>query len=239
MATGPNKNSGNEKTPPLPFANQFGLYVIAGTAILGAIGHAWRPDQIDDKTAMFLALAVVALVIQQISEFSGFGIQFKKLQTDVKDVQAAVSSIEKVAPPGGVLRASSAPIAAAAYSPESGDIYWSDPNRNKFGGKPEQNGYRLSATIRPIAPETSRACRVNFKIESTQSGRLLVGDVKIFLHPTFKRPVYVIDSKNGVAEDAITSWGVFTIGAVVEADNTRLELNLGDVDGGTDAFYDN
>jgi len=237
MATVPDNGSGKQ-SPSLPRFNQLGLYVIAFVAILGAIGHACWPNQVDDKTAMFLALAVVALVIQQISEFSGFGIQFKKLQTDVKDVKAAVNSIEKVAPPGGVLRATSVP-AAAAYSPQSGDIYWSDPNRGKFGGLPERNDYRLSATIQPIAPETSRACRVQFKIESTKPDRPLTGDVKIFLHPTFKRPIYVIDSKNGIAEDAITSYGVFTIGAVVESDGTQLELNLARVIGGTKSFYEN
>jgi hypothetical protein len=239
--SGPNKNSGNEKTPPLPFANQFGLYVIAGVAILGAIGHACWPNQVDDKTAMFLALAVVALVIQQISEFSGFGITFKRLQTEVRNVKTAMSVMEQEVGPGSKRTGVSAPIAAELLEKKSDfPIDPDDPNRDQFGRSRTNNGYKLSATISPAAGRSSAACKVHFKVESTRPERPLTGKVDIYLHPSFGRwAKYDLDAVNGVVEETITSYGVFTIGVEVRQDHTRLELNLKKVKGGTPSFYKN
>lgn len=44
--------------------------------------------------------------------------------------------------------------------------------------------------------------------------------------------------KGGIAEDKIVSYGAFTIGAETDNGQTRLELDLMDVPGGTRSFYE-
>ena len=71
MSQTPDTNSDGHKSNTLPLFNQRGLYAIAVVAILCAVGHGFLPNSFDDKTAMFLAVAVVALVIQQNLEIQG------------------------------------------------------------------------------------------------------------------------------------------------------------------------
>ncbi len=67
-----------------------------------------------------------------------------------------------------------------------------------------------------------------------------VGKVEIYLHPSFGRWAhYKVDAVDGIAQDTITSYGAFTIGAEILEDHTRLELDLTRVDGGTQSFYEN
>ena len=118
------------------------------------------------------------------------------------------------------------------------DKWNTDPNRGKFGGTPEANGRILEAKIEPAAGPRSAACNVVLSVRSTDPANPLVGQVEFYLHPTFgTRAQYDVPVVNGVASDKITSWGVFTVGAVADDGKTRLELNLADVDGGTPKFY--
>ena len=54
--------------------NQYGLIVVAGISVVCAVLHAFFPT-LDEKTAMFLVVAIAALVIHQITKFKGFGSQ--------------------------------------------------------------------------------------------------------------------------------------------------------------------
>jgi hypothetical protein len=244
MADAPETNSGKEK-PPLPLVNQIGLYAIAGVAVLCAVGHAIWHDNIDDKTAMFLAVAVVALVIQQITKFKGFGIEFEKtvdkLQADVRSVKTAMTVMEREVGPGSKASSLGHP-SVIELMPKKSDfpVDPDDPNKNQFDRAPENNDYKLSATISPAAGRSSAACKVHFKVESIRADRPLTGKVDVYLHPSFGRwAKYDLDAVNGVAQDTITSYGVFTIGVEVRQDHTRLELDLKRIDGGTPCFYEN
>ena len=93
--------------------------------------------------------------------------------------------------------------------------------------------------IRPAAGPKSSRCKIRIRIESTDPARPLSGVVTLYLHPTFGEWArYDLDVAGGVAEDEITSYGAFTIGAVADDGATRLELDLSDVDGGTARFYE-
>jgi hypothetical protein len=118
------------------------------------------------------------------------------------------------------------------------DVDSNDPNKNQFGSSPVSNGRKLTASIQPIAGPRSSLCRVNIRIVSTDQSRPLEGPVKLFLHPTFGRgATYDVEVKDGVAQDTIDSYGAFTIGAQMDNGQTRLELDLMDVQGGTVQFY--
>jgi hypothetical protein len=237
-------SANDDKAPALPRTNQMGLYAIAGGAILCAVGHGLAPAAFDDKTAMFLAVAIVALVIQQISKFKGFGVEFEKavgrLQADVRNVKTAVNVMEKEVGPGRKNSVIGRPDLVALAEKAHDEIDPDDPNKGQFGGSPENNGYKLSARIEPLAGKSSAACAVHFQVVSTRSDRPLTGKVDVFLHPTFGRwAKYDLDVLRGVAADTITSYGAFTIGVVIRQDQTRLELDLMSVPGGTKSFYAN
>jgi hypothetical protein len=239
----------NDENQQKEFAklNQFGLFVVAGISVVCALLHGFFPNRLDEKTAMFLAVAVVALVIHQITKFKGFGIEVEKavkqLKVDVRSVESAVGDLEKDVGPGS--KTAIAPSAAAPLVIEAADttnerfVNPDDPNKGQFGGLPESNGRRLTATIEPISGPKSSRCRVKIRVVSTDPARPLIGKVKLHLHPTFGQWwSYDLDAKGGVAEENISSYGAFTIGAEADDGKTRLELDLMDVPGGTKRFYE-
>lgn len=123
---------------------------------------------------------------------------------------------------------------------QEGDDSWnSDPNRGKFGGSSVSNGRVLEAVITPAVNAQSAACDVVISVKSTDpKEKPLKGRVEFFLHPTFGRwKRYQVNVKQGAAQDRITSWGVFTVGAIADDGKTKLELNLREVPGGTRKFY--
>jgi hypothetical protein len=118
------------------------------------------------------------------------------------------------------------------------DEWDSDPNKGLFGGSSQTHGRKLSAQIKPAASHRSAACKIHISVASTDDNKPLTGKVRFYLHPTFGRwRKYDVAVKNGMAEDDITSWGAFTIGVEADDGNTRLELDLSDVRGGTEKFY--
>lgn len=118
-----------------------------------------------------------------------------------------------------------------------------DPNKWKFGGQAEDaTRHRvLRATITPALDDNSPACEVELWVESTDPvGHPLEGEVEFHLHPSFGEwKSYRVAAKHGRAKDRITSWGAFTVGAVADGGQTKLELDLMDVEGGTTKFYQN
>ena len=111
-----------------------------------------------------------------------------------------------------------------------------DPNKILFGHNPRNNDRKLSVKIEKI-PGESFYRRVNMRVESTNPQKPLEGEVIFYLHPTFTSPKYSVDVENGVAEDTIVSYGVFTIGAVADNGETRLGFNLYELNDHRDAFF--
>jgi hypothetical protein len=114
-----------------------------------------------------------------------------------------------------------------------------DPNKGAFGGSPVANGRSLQASIKPMAGAQSSACWIELIVNSVDSSRPLTGTVTLFLHPSFGRHAqYDLKVVNGIARDTILSWGVFTVGVIADGGETKLELDLATVTGGTKRFYE-
>lgn len=236
---------------------QIVLALVALVCVYAAVmrmAYGW--DKVDQQTAMFLGLAIIALIAPQITKFEGFGITVEKakklaeeagervkeeIHQEVQQVERLVGKIEKGSSlpgkraPANEHRKSVADDAEAAVVRT--DAWNSDPNSGAFGGSPESNGRRLSAKITPVAGDSSPACDVRFWVESTDPAKPLTSDVTFYLHPTFGRwAKYAVTPKNGIAKDKITSWGAFTLAAETDGGATKLELDLGELEGGTDPF---
>lgn len=245
-----NKAGNNDFAKPI----QWGLFFVAAICVTCAFLRMAFPNKVDEKTAMFLGLAIVALVIHQLTKFKGFGIEFEKevgrlkedvqtVKKDVKTVEVAVDGLEKEVGPGSktALTMPLSTVLAAENVTLTNQtlIDPNDPNKGQFGGKPEANGRKLSATIKPEAGPKSSRCLVTLQIESTTPTKPLRGKARILLHPTFgQRASYEVESKGGIVKESIVSYGAFTVGVEADDGKTRLELDLADVPGGTDRFYE-
>jgi len=98
-----------------------------------------------------------------------------------------------------------------------------DPQRGQWGGKPERNGWRLSATVEDGGDGWFNT---RLSVESTTKGKELRKGVRFHLHDSFPEPVYDIKPRKGRATTSIWSYGAFTVGVLVKDDNTLLERDL-------------
>lgn len=105
-----------------------------------------------------------------------------------------------------------------------------DPNKGQFGGQPKANGRVLEATVQAMSDQMD-LCKVVLKVSSTDPSRKpLTGRVVFHLHPTFVRQEFPVNvNDQGVAELTLTAWGAFTVGAVADDGETRLELDLAEL----------
>ncbi|HMO49816.1 MAG TPA: hypothetical protein PKE26_02040 [Kiritimatiellia bacterium] len=225
---------------------KWGLLGIAGTSLIFAILRMMIPTRVDKDTALFLGIAAISLVLRQITKFKGFGIEFEKqvaeLKEEMSNVQSSVNALEKDVGPGSKTARISTPKSSKPQRMRAGRakrlIDPDDPNKGMFGGSAEVNGRKLSAAIKPIHGPRSSKCWVEFKVVSTDSSRPLQEPVKVHLHPSFGDwDEYDLEVEKGIATDNIESYGAFTIGIETDDGNTRLELDLMDVKGGTESFY--
>lgn len=102
-----------------------------------------------------------------------------------------------------------------------------DPQKGKWGGKQDSNGRRITATILPLTGND--LYKIFLQVVSTDKSKPLKGFVRFHLHPTFpnaKPLVKVIDNE---ANLELIAWGSFTVGAEADEGQTRLELNLAEV----------
>ena len=99
-----------------------------------------------------------------------------------------------------------------------------DPQKGQWGRKPVRNGWELSAKVKKIEPDW-------YGIElvvkpSAGSEKALSSGVVFHLHDTFPEPVVPVERKNNRAVFKTAAYGAFTVGALVEQDQTPLELDL-------------
>jgi len=110
--------------------------------------------------------------------------------------------------------------------PSKSAVVENDPNKGKFGWKPEHNGRRLSAQVTPLAEGVSDFFRVRLEVKSGDASRPLEKPVTFYLHPTFARQRETVNPRNGTAVLELVVWGSFTVGAVTDDGATSLELDL-------------
>jgi hypothetical protein len=227
-----------------------------GCCALTAAGYSlFHPSEHHAVAAAFFLVAIIAFQIDRVVEVTvlGSSLKLRALEEKQEQISEVVKAIEKSGGPGAPSAFIANPMAvagageaadAAPPNPPSqrsarGDDWDDDPNLNRFGSSPERDGYRLSAKIKPLRGPAGALCEIAFEVRPITKDAKPEGSVRVYLHPSFGRYAeYDLNIVDGVARDVVKSVGVFTIG-VQTASGTRLELNLADVDGGTEAFYKN
>lgn len=101
-----------------------------------------------------------------------------------------------------------------------------DPEKGKWGGKPEQNSRKVTAKIQTTSFDKN-LYKVSFEVTSTDSKLPLTDSVCFHLHPLFKNAPYTIKPSNGIAKLNIITPGAFTVGVECDSGKTKLEIDLG------------
>ena len=107
-----------------------------------------------------------------------------------------------------------------------------DPQKGRWGGQPLRAGRELSATVRELSDHWFE---VVLEVKSRPDDPLH-GPVQFHLHPTFAKPVQVVEANDGRATLALRVWGAFTVGAVADDGRTTLELDLASDESFPEAF---
>jgi len=188
--------------------------------VLFFIGRRWLDSA---NTAKELELATVAGK-QLVPIIVGRDVSFSDLPPSLADLmglQLSLGSLDRgIASLVHNLRPFAAPAEAAARTLPPIDP--EDPHRGQWGGKPQRNGRKLSATVRPVSKHW-------FEIQLVVTGTdrdPLEGEVKFHLHPTFDPSVETVPARRGEARLVAHAFGAFTAGAETDGGRTHLELDL-------------
>lgn len=103
-----------------------------------------------------------------------------------------------------------------------------DFQKGKWGGQAKLDDRILTATITE-SKWGKEYFDIELKVQSTNSDKPLLGKVKFHLHPTFRNMTPEVNAVNGQAKLNIIGWGAFTVGAQMDDDAVKLELDLASV----------
>lgn len=111
-----------------------------------------------------------------------------------------------------------------------------DPQKGQWGGLPEVDGWRLSASVQEIAKNWFE---ITLKLDGLTPTLSNVSGTAVFhLHDSFARPVMTASIANGHAVMKRKAYGAFTVG-VETPDGTTLELDLAELPDAPQKFREN
>lgn len=128
------------------------------------------------------------------------------LVNDIKALTVGVIKVLQTTPSQGTLR---------TLDPD-------DPQKGLWGGQAEGNGRALRAQVRTISSNWFEISLQVIRVD----GPPLEGRVDFHLHPTFPNQIETVQVKDGKASLELGAWGAFTVGAVADNGETKLELDL-------------
>lgn len=109
-----------------------------------------------------------------------------------------------------------------------------DPQKGQWGGSPKVGPWELSATVTETSPDWFT---IVLEVAPVVRGRSLTGNVVFHLHDSFANPVKSKKpNAQGRARLKLSAYGAFTVGALVTQDDTRLELDLAEIESAPEVF---
>lgn len=227
------------------------LCVIGGLAGLGALvsvlAKGFAGGSIDDVLKFFV-FSVLCIVVLQFGDritsvaFGGAKIEFLKKQAAAKnirelelnDLKLEVGRLKKAISSG-----SGAPaVIAKAVEDQAREPHLptitvpDDPQKNRFGGRPDRHGYALSASFLYSSPNDPI---VSVTLAVTCPRTAAPESARFYLHDSFIRPEVSVPFEDGVATLRLSIGGGFTVGVWIEGthgdDAVLLELDLSKLEG--------
>lgn len=233
----------------------FGLAVTSGVGGLIKFVTGLDNPHADEKVPLYYFLAAgLLLLLPRVKQFS-FGELKAELNAELEkqverlELDAPYNNMPKpapVAPASPVVPGTpTAPVTAAfgvaplatTEAAETSDD--EDPHAGTFGGSQRANGRVLEAELRPVGKD-GEWVDIRLTVRAEDADRQpLTGSVTFHLHPTFPYSVRSVPVRRGQAVVSLRAYGVFTVGVEADGGETRLELDLAKVPGGSRSFYEN
>lgn len=107
-------------------------------------------------------------------------------------------------------------------------IHFDDPQKERFGGKADTDGFSLSASF----SDTGDRNWIEIHLVVTAKSEVTLDNdaiAEFFLHDTFRRSRRSAKFANGVAALTIRAFGGFTVGAWIPSHQVQLELDLAEL----------
>lgn len=215
-------------------------------------------DKLDNTTLLYLGVAGALLMMRQVKSlaFGDFKVELEQVKKVAEEARSIAQIADNAAQYQVTLQPSPQrksplqhadniaflnklnlevePEASAKGAPQLPPIvpgtFYDDPWKGVFGGKNEVNNRRLSAIVTPMA-EDSDWYKIHLIVESTSpKNSPLKNRVQFFLHDSFHndRPEVPV-RPDGIAELYLKAWGAFTVGVLTDDGETRLELDLAEL----------
>ena len=200
-------------------------------------------DRLDSTTLLYLGVAGALLLLRDVKTlaFGDYKVEFERVRQIAQAAQTQAETAQVKAETAQVKAETAQSVALGVGKDEPALLNFAktaapenveadvpgDPWKGKFGGSNEADDRRLSAQVVRIAGSDD-LFSIKLKVVSVlPEQKPLAGVVQFFLHPTFKndRPMIAVGA-NGAAELKLTAWGAFTVGAVADSGQTKLELDL-------------
>jgi len=223
-------------------------WVLIGLSVLAALGAVVRVvgsradmlDRLDETTLIYLAVAGALLLLRRVStlSFGSYRVEFEQIRQAAEEAKTAARIAEDAAMYGIAHQpeAETLPQVEAREAIGRGADP-DDPWKGRFGGKAEHSGRRLRAEVSAIPGREDRFV-VHLQVEATSPGRNpLAGSVQFFLNQSFSNSAPVVPvGPNGKAELHLAAWRAFTVGALADDGETRLELDLSELEDAPPGF---
>ena len=108
-----------------------------------------------------------------------------------------------------------------------------DPQKGQWGEASERGDWKATAIVKELEKDWYS---IVLSVGAARPGRRLTKSVTFHLHDSFAAPVRRVAARNGKATLRVEAYGAFTVGMVVEADKTLLELDLAELESAPPAF---
>ncbi|MGS4989944.1 pYEATS domain-containing protein [Roseibium sp. RP-7] len=100
-----------------------------------------------------------------------------------------------------------------------------DPNKNRFGGRREVDGFAVQAFFEPT--KSRSWINIDLVVEAGSERKVELSDIAYFvLHPTFSPPTIKVAFRGRRAKLRVQAWGGFTVGVWLPGPGIELELDL-------------
>lgn len=181
-------------------------------------------------------LLAVAFLLPRIKSMNIGGNSIEVKEEALRELNAQQNASVGVGGKGETLLGDSRPKNQARETIETNKGHYNnDPQKDKWGGKPIAKGRELYAEVKKLGE--SGYYSIDLIVQSLNpKGNPLTGFVAFHLHPSFANPNPVINVVKGKATLNLTAYGSFTVGAVCDNGQTKLEIDLEKIAGVDDNF---
>jgi hypothetical protein len=222
---------------------RIGLAVVAACAVLmwlPVILPAGTEIEFSDAIASTVAIGIGLILLSQVGPLikslkaGGIEIEFLDSMNDkFLTLEGKVAALElKLSQSEGRSEAA-APAKASARKPAPAlkrpITERDDPQKGRFGGLAERDGFKLSASFRNA---TRNFVQIILRVETPESEELQELEcVEFHLHDSFDPDVVPVIVHGNAAELSLLAYGGFTVGVWIPCANVELELDLSKVKG--------